>query len=476
MDDGIEDDTSNTAKNSVSASPSPSYDITNSLPPGWKRTSSSSASRTTLILVLSLVLAFLICVVIISLVFWRKTKRRKHRHGDVEIEASKRHPETPDEDRESMVQKESKAKQKIWARATARWKANVRYTARQRRGKRMTSTNRMTLHNPSADLDQTQSGMSSSIPSPSGPPSPRSSVESIYSNSTVDVVIDFDHVSGKSDNHTQSSLASPPASSHSPSHTSPPAYHQRVTSAQNSGSIKDVSDDPTPPSSSSPPMDSAEPIYAGPDVTLHLPHILAAHVATDDKSLLARLAESASSPPLSEESASVASQSSAPQVSVPVWRDEEFEDFPCDPGGSTSIHMSSSPAQLQVFPPPPCKGKMAAPAFYDYPYSFEDLTLEVEAGPSAPPFDDLPSAPPTNNIDLTPSAPPLMDTGYYAELSLSAVDRRPDDLPPLGVEKQDSLDQLIPSDSQRQADIACNVDTINAHVEGPVGMLPRYHP
>ena len=199
------------------------------------------------------------------------------------------------------------------------------------------------------------------------------------------------------------------------------------------------------------------------------------------------MAELASSPPPSE--VSVETPSSTLLVSAPVWRDEEIEDFPCDPGGSLSTFIPDSPPPVPLFPPPPSKEKMAAPTFYDYPYSFEDITLEPEAGPYAPPFDDPSNTPPTNNIDLTPSAPPLMDTDYFMEPSASAppCDLGPDDDQlPLhdGAEQEDSSHPaaicMIPPVYLPHADVlVSDMDTATTRVEGPVaadGTLPRYHP
>lgn len=66
-----------------------------------------------------------------------------------------------------------------------------------------------------------------------------------------------------------------------------------------------------------------------------------------------------------------------------------------------------------VLPPPPQKVPLAGPAFYEYPNEFEDDVVNV--GPSLPPFDDEPSAPPFEFEDrdaeelhmIGPSAPPL---------------------------------------------------------------------
>lgn len=204
--------------------------------------------------------------------------------------------------------------------------------------------------------------------------------------------------------------------------------------------------------------------------------------------MLARLAASASSPPTSEVTTETSSLTN--QISAPVWRDEEFEDFPCDPSGSSSFHISMSPAPIPLFPPPPSKEKMASAVFYDYPYpySFEDITLEPgldgpEAGPSAPPFDDPSSASLTNSIGLAPSAPPLMDTDYYVEFHASAPLhdwRQDDDPPPLhdGVGQEDNYNTeicMIPPGSHPQADVVSDLETC---VEGPVSSdrtPPCYH-
>ena len=257
-----------------------------------------------------------------------------------------------------------------------------------------------------------------------------------------------------------------------------------MTGPQYSKSFEGLSHDPVTSSSSSfPYVDSSESPEASPDMDLHHSPVHVAHVATDDKSLLAHLAELASSPPLSVDC--VETSSSALVVSAPVWQDEEIEDFPCDLGRSSSISMPMSPFPAPLFPPPPSKEKMAAPAFYDYPYSFEDITLELEAEPSAPPFEDPPSAPPTNNTDLTPSAP-LMDTDYLMELHASTPhDWGPDGQLLDGAEREDSSHPaaiyMIPPDNLPQAVVlASDMDTVTAmRAEGHVradGSLPRYHP
>lgn len=129
----------------------------------------------------------------------------------------------------------------------------------------------------------------------------------------------------------------------------------------------------------------------------------AAHVATDDKALLARLNGMASHPP--RDSANYHQESSAP-----VWEDEDV----VDSDASSSLGDPSGSSSSQVFPPPSVpvssKGKMAA-EYYDYSYSlFDDdiESLEPELGPSAPPFEAVPPLP-SDDSAVVPSAPVLDD-------------------------------------------------------------------
>lgn len=72
-----------------------------------------------------------------------------------------------------------------------------------------------------------------------------------------------------------------------------------------------------------------------------------------------------------------------------------------------------------ALPPPPEKVPLAGPTFYEYPGEFEDDVANVEPslGPSSPPFEEEPSAPPLEFAAsavahmVGPSAPPL----EYAE-------------------------------------------------------------
>uniref|UniRef100_A0A8H7Y6P3 Uncharacterized protein n=1 Tax=Psilocybe cubensis TaxID=181762 RepID=A0A8H7Y6P3_PSICU len=379
-------------------------DIRDSLPPGWKPTRTSE-NRTPLILAVSLVLAFLICSFIIGCLFWRKTVKKNHRSYDVEAKARRKRSAISVES--LVAEKEHKTKQKIWARATARWKANVRYTARQRRGRRFGS--RASIANQSTlSLDRSRSrlaGSNSSIRSTAS--SRRSSTSSIRSQLHDEDAIPTSPTSAQVSNSRPSSPAQPTINN-------PPAYQHRSQIPP----IIISSDDPTGgeyptstpqfgrsrrPSHSSNYSASAAITNDGHVVELSPTHLHAAHVATDDKSLLARLQDLASAPPTDDSLPSAGT--SEIQVSAPEWQDDDIEAFA--PELTTSPGQSSTSPSM--FPPPPSKGVLAASEFYTHPYSFEEMEdLDAECGPSAPPFEEGASPPLQDTHLLVPSAPPLL--------------------------------------------------------------------
>jgi len=145
--------------------------------------------------------------------------------------------------------------------------------------------------------------------------------------------------------------------------------------------------------------------------------------------LLAHMAALASAPPSVEALSppDVPASSTTVYASVPPLGDE-YEAVPfdvqvtdCDgdvvgePSGSRGTSSPVPPSEFphmptysrdhspcpSLLPPPPTKGRMAAPTFYEYPPSFEEdvLGLEPEMGPSAPPFDE--------EAHSAASAPPL---------------------------------------------------------------------
>ncbi|KAG6873847.1 hypothetical protein C0995_010459 [Termitomyces sp. Mi166 len=424
-DDQIQNSATSSVPISTAETSTSTYSI--SLPPGWKTQEASSAGRTTLILALSLVLASVICFFIISCIFWRKKKRRGREHADVEKKARKRRrqPAGDDDGISMLTEREVKVKQKIWAKATARWKANAKYTARQRRGKRFGMTTRVNSPRSScASLDRVEETQSTVAQPPMTTSlatlSPRSSLESLYTATETTRLGETGHILSSPVEETRT--GDPPEVSSS-CLSSPPAYHGDNL-AQTSGRDKGL---PISEAGSTLPGSNTRSSSYDLHSQNNAPYpIHAAHVATDDKRLLARMAEFTSAPP--PDPAGSSDASATYHASVPVWQDEELEDFgegvyhhesayrDLSPSGFPSSPSSSA----SFFPSPPSKGKMVAPAFYDYPYTFDDMLIEPESGPSAPPFEEE-SSNPSDMTGLAPSAPPLTESeAYYADTYPSA--------------------------------------------------------
>ncbi|KAG6868489.1 hypothetical protein C0993_002027 [Termitomyces sp. T159_Od127] len=472
LDDQIQVSATSSVPLSTSATSLSAYSI--SLPPGWKPQEDSSAGRTTLILALSLVLACLICFFIISCIFWRKKKRRRRGQVDVEKKARKRWRQTTGEDDgiSMLAEREVKVKQKIWAKATARWKANAKYTARQRRGKRFgTVTKANSPRSSCTSLDRAEETQATAAQLPMSFPlgSPRSSLESPHPESEVPQSGETSHIASIPvvDTRAEQESSRPP---------SPPAYHgdslARTSGREKRLPLSESGSSSTPCSS---PCDFYIPPYP----------VHAAHVAIDDKGLLARMAELASAPPPDPTSSS--DSSATCHASVPIWDDDEVEDFDEVSHGNESAHRELSPSGLfsssssptNLFPPPPSKGKMAAPTFYDYPYTLDDMLVEPEPGPSAPPFEEESNCHPSEMAELAPSAPPLTETeaAYYADTYPSA--------PAHGWQYASASDGHLLSAVDAQTQILIpSCDDVPAGsrspvVQGPVasdGTPPCYHP
>ena len=360
----------------------PVDDIRNSLPLGWSPTPTPSESSPALILVLSLVLAFLICVFIIGCVFWRRSIIKRHKK-DLEAEFKKRHTKpSAAEDAKNMAEKESKAKLKVLARATARWKANIRHAARQRKGKRVVTARSSLPYQPSHSSNHSRS--------------PTVSLHSRNSSRRSSVVSLPDEVSQPIIAERPSSMSLPldaiSTPTISPIATSPPAYHHDGQALPaNYSNISDATSTSLD-RQSSPIRDNSS--------TSNLFH--AAHVATDDKTLLARLVDLASRPP--EETSTDALDACDALVSAPTWHDE-LEEIP--PSLIISNDHPSTCLSSSLFPPPPSKENVASGDLYDYSFSFEG-TAALEFEPSAPPF-HLDPTPPLDDHQIVPSAPPLLD-------------------------------------------------------------------
>lgn len=407
---------------STSANTTSDIDLHDTLPVGWTAEITRDDSRTTLILVLSLVLAFFICFFIIGCLLWRKTVKRRHKADDVEMKARRKRRSASAMPLPTQAQKEeqrkAKGKQKIWARASARWKDHARYTARFRKARRPSSSHlrpsdSSTTLNPTTPVEVPADDVSSTLPlTPTASRSVSRRPSTFLSDSSRSSL----HIPQETSDNPQPS----PSESVPDVPSSPPAYRRGTLLTP----ITIPNEPLTEPAGSTLLVPSPRPFNLPLDVSSsgqkssnpaqepessHTPGPHIAHVATDDKALLARLADLAERPP----EVPVDVQSSH-QVSVPVWEDEQLDDFtqakdPSDP--DTSGSSSQSP-----FPPPPSKGKMAEPSFYAYRSSFEEFSesIDPDLEPSAPPF-EAPSAPGLDGMAMLPSAPPLAEDEFPLE-------------------------------------------------------------
>jgi len=184
--------------------------------------------------------------------------------------------------------------------------------------------------------------------------------------------------------------------------------------------------------------------------------IHAAHVATDDKALLARLAELASAPPADDASESV--ETSEAEISVPAWQDEEIEDFTHATSLAPKLDASSS-SPSSFFPPPPSKERLAAAERLEYSFGFDGLdSAEPEPEPSAPPFEEGSAPPLDNDVFPMPSAPPLLDEQHGLEVP-------PEDAPQPSAPGWDSLPRSL--DSPEEGADEVSVPDMTLGVPGP---------
>ncbi|OBZ68377.1 Paired amphipathic helix protein pst1 [Grifola frondosa] len=431
---------------------------TDILPSGWEKSSKNDSVLTAVILSMSIVLALFIGFTISLCVLWRK-KRRRALDKDLEKKASSAGDEFAAE--ELVGTKRARTQQRVWEKASARWKANVRQSVRRRRKRQ-----------PAAQRDgETRSLVEEHLSSPPLPS--RSHVDDPPA--TIEDNASSTIQTGPSRTATPVERAMDTATL-----SQPPAYLSNSASStgKGRGELHRLRFTETADS-----QISAN-TYLGPSVgepSTHedgcFPYIDSAHVATDDKAVLARMATLASAPFPAD--GPVAGGSSEAYASVPPLEDE-YEELPPDSevfGGEGSASRNMRPFtslddplsvhpdcqdvpsyshDISLHPPilplPPAKSRMAAPLFYEYPSSFEEdiIGLEPEAGPSAPPFEDpslpVPSAPPlecdSDDSAALPSAPPLDDnyldrnpvdgveiSASYAEGSVSASAPQPEYAP-----------------------------------------------
>ena len=429
--------------------------MTANLPPGWTDRSAEKDTTTRYILILALVLAITISFLIFGCVAWR----RKRRGSNKDLERKLRKHHIIDDDSDSEINEKIRARvqhRKLLAKATARWRPNVKIVARRRRKK--------------ATVDSS-SNAPSELPERTDPSPADASMSSdtLTLNSSLDDV----RVTPTSFSPSTPSLNSsvpdgetphaegPEPCSDDPSHErdslEPPDYRDDganrdvqlvgVDRSVRLGSSGDVSlvDGTHTAQLAHPPLTAGD----------KLPRVATAHIATDDKTLLARMANMVSSPP--GEDLFVAEGPSHETTvpcgpSVPVI--EELEAIPAaelgtsgsgvrkgpevvwsnnlSPSTSSRHPMLSVPVPTYsrepsppppLFPAPPSKAQLAAPHFYEYPSAFESDVLDsaaTELQPSAPIF-EYPSAPEDDlhpQLDAVPCAPPLIDEEDELHLGL----------------------------------------------------------
>ncbi|KAF8899117.1 hypothetical protein BD779DRAFT_1487101 [Infundibulicybe gibba] len=356
------------AASAPSASPTPTstYEFLDTLPTGWKPTEKNYQGRTELILALSLVLAFLICFFIIGCLFWRKSLRRKSRGNDLEMKLRRQRSPSVD-DRESIVEREARVKQKIWARATARGKRTAVPKSPQTTSLTWEDTQSVTI------MVTPPSPTPSHRQSLQQPPLPPLALSHEIASNPIEI------------SAPNESSYSPPAYRHrrrvpdSNSLEPPPIDHDEVVGDGFGSHTQRPCPHDSPPTSKQ--LDEPEYLHA-------------AHVATDDKATLARLADLASAPPAATPPLGESSTQKSRR-----------------PYGTTMTFPSQSSLQIPHHP-----FKMASSDFYDYPYFFEEVSsFGPEPEPSAPPFEEGDSNP-LDAPSLLPSAPPLSDA--FGDLGL----------------------------------------------------------
>jgi hypothetical protein len=360
------------------------------LPTGWV-TPNSGNSRTVFILLVSLILAGMIALSIVGSICWRK-RRKKQADKDLERKGGKfRGP------KDHGIDAHDRIKSRLWAKASARWKDNVRHSARRRRNARLTSASMSQLNDSSLYLSR------SSLPAHTPPPLTPSR------STTPAPASVFDHRLSNDDDDNADSSASrnaAAANDHEPPAvdallTSPPAYHGSTANPSSTLEIPNA----CPPKGSDEPPDATISSFPyghlsssnneGPRYT---PPLHVAHVATDDKAVLQNMVVMGSEPPVDDDSSG---GSHNIVVSAPVLYEDDEQSTPDD-----AETLPTDGATSSIFPAPPepqpsSKGKMAAFELYHY----DDLDVEPPPGPSAPPFEasdcSEPSAPLPTDI-MTP--------------------------------------------------------------------------
>ncbi|TBU50073.1 hypothetical protein BD309DRAFT_644058 [Dichomitus squalens] len=456
----VEDDqVSASAAATASASTSSSSSTDPTLPHGWGGNKTED-DMTGIILGLSLSLAFALIAFMIGVVLWRRKRRKR------EKDTEKTAPSIDTRDTEVSEQAQRvRSKQRLWQRVAVKWKANVKHSARLRRKRATTAATRpsdtdLLSDRPTIQASTSAVSLTRTRTVSDGDSAYTARPLSIHGDdprlqrSRSPSVASSDIGTGTTDAELFSLPTSQPPAyiPSSPFHRARSTPHLTPSDAP-SGSLdpakacssSDVSCDPSVPYPYGPPVHSA-------------------HVATDDKAVLAQMARMASAPPADGPSMSDATGGlSEVQPSVPVLEEDPFETLPSEmqpdvdtddehairqgsnlpithdalsmailtapssyPGSYLPVDDdgdSDVPSYAEdairhptlVLPPPPRKVPLTGPMFYEYPHEFEEDVASVEPpdGPSSPPFEEPSALPfalavaPDSAHMIVPSAPPL---------------------------------------------------------------------
>ncbi|GJE87694.1 hypothetical protein PsYK624_037770 [Phanerochaete sordida] len=414
--------------------------MTAKLPQGWNRPGKND-DVARYIPILAVFLALFICILIFGCVAWRRKRRAAAR----DLEKKPHKQRILDDDSESELEDKQRARaqqRRLWAKTTARWKPNLKITARRRRKRTNTTSSASGTVYPASSrrasfADRAGSSETLHEDIPSSPSTAQVDTDSVHpALSSPDLQLLDGETPPLGDAQTL-----PDSHSHEEEPALPPDYRDG-TSGQGGNPAERF-----PTASSALLTAHATPTFSSDN------HVSTAHIATDDKNLLARMASLVSAPPVDDPPTVDDPSHEArfgPGPSVPVI--EELEAAPVaeletmgtssekgpavvwsnnlSPSSSSTLRpllsatlpvptYSREPSpQPPLFPPPPSKAQLAAPAFYEYPSTFESDALD-DYHPSAPPFG--PSAPEDDsdaNPDAVPCAPPLIDEEDELHLGL----------------------------------------------------------
>ncbi|KAJ7492068.1 hypothetical protein FB451DRAFT_1360827 [Mycena latifolia] len=424
-------------------------DFMATVPSGWVRDRViTSPGRTSLTVGLSLVLTCFIGITIVRCHFWRRNSRRKAaaalaNDSDLGPDLEKRRAPKAEKGALPPSAAEGQVPVRKWmARATARWRDNARYIARQRRGRRRHQT------------QQSRRGsVESLVLAPDSPVLSSLSLSRTHSHADAHS-LDLARSLSRGSTSTlelpppQTPATPPPALTPPPlslPFPEPPAYPARSTSAHGKAPMEADDDDvgeahpPYTPRLYDPVLNSYFDAPPPPAASSGNPFAeRAAHIATDDKALLARLAARASAPSPSHTLGAPASnetlRSRAPTAEEVVCGEDEVAGFesasPDGFGRRTGVEAFPAPPP----PPPPreeesekralerayaarastSSSSSSAPVAYT-PYWEQGAYPYEPSAPSCPSYPEVPEAGPSTprRVSANASAPPLDDGAWF---------------------------------------------------------------